>query len=133
MGSLRTFLAAPAAAFALAAPQAMAVDGAELGRAFADCAGRYSAYTEYLWAADGPASEAAARRRDMFVELVEAAAPGPGPEADRAALSLRVAAKAAQRALLDGAAYATDAEDRARAARIALGYIDACDRLLPAG
>jgi hypothetical protein len=93
-----------------------------LGRDFAHCAGRYSALTEHLWTVQAPAAEAA-HRRDLFLDLVEATAPAD------TALTWRVEAKAAQRALLETATFATGPR-AIRAHRDAFGALDLCDRLL---
>lgn len=119
MGGLRTSFAAVCLTLAASGAGAEAFRP-DLGRIFAACAGRYSALTEHLWLHDGPASEDAARRRDLFVELAEAAAE------PALALNWRVAAKAAQRHLLDAAAFGPQG-DAGRHARAALA---ACDRLL---
>jgi hypothetical protein len=132
-----------AAALVLASP-ATADEDAGLVRLFADCAGRYSAFTEHLWLVDGPASEQAAQRRDAFADLTEAALPLPpdtpsplprpgrsGTETDEnRVLGWRVAAKAAQRHLHDAAAFGRDPTHRARSAEVAARHLAQCDRLL---
>lgn len=95
----------------------------DLGRIFADCAGRYSAFTEHLWAVDGPASVEAGRRRDLFVDLAEAAGSG------HRALGWRVSAKAVQRQLLDSATYTTGSRAE-RAGDLARRALARCDQLL---
>lgn len=120
MGGLRRVVAL--VCFAFLGTEAGADDfRPDLGQLFAECAGRYSALTEHLWLHDGPASEEAARRRDLFVELAEAATDPVR------ALNWRVSAKAAQRRLLDTAIFVatdSDAEARSRAA------LASCDQLL---
>ena len=117
MGSLRTLLVAIAAVLPASAASA---DG--LGRDFATCAGRYSALTEHLWTLSAPADEAE-RRRDLFLERVDATAPADD------ALTWRVEAKAAQRGLLETARFAGGPRaTRAQAASAAA--LDLCDRLL---
>lgn len=87
---------------------------------FADCTGRYSATVEHLWMFDGAAADRAAVRRDAFADLLAAL---PDPQDMKAR---RVAAKAAQRHLLDRAAFSGDL----RAGRLARDYLGACDSLL---
>ncbi len=123
MGGLRTLLlalAASAAAFPLRAETLRPLD---LERIFAGCAGRYSAYTEHLWAVDGPASDEAARRRDLFAQLTEAAGTDPR------ALGWRVSAKAVQRQLLERATYTTGPRAE-QADDLARGALAHCDQLL---
>lgn len=102
----------------LAASPAAADD---LLRIFADCAGRYSAETEHRWLVDPADADGFEARRDQFADL--AASLGDGPQV----MGWRLAAKAAQRALLMQATFAANE----RAARTALALRAACDRLLP--
>ena len=104
----------------------------EQGGVFAECAGRYSAETEHLWLMAPASSDPVARRRDDFADLVAAISPDLPPDLAGHLIGLRVAAKAAQRQLLDRAAFATRTDERQRAAALASGFIAACDRLLPA-
>jgi hypothetical protein len=127
MGGLRTSVTA--VCMVLATPAA--ADGAEgLLRRFADCTGRYSAQVEHLWAVDGPASEAAARRRDTLADLTEAALPRPDPDWTARAMAWRIEAKAAQRQLLAQATYGRAGTDADRARTLAQGFLGECDRLL---
>ena len=99
-------------------------------RAFADCAGRLAALTEHQWMFDGPASEGTARRRDQFVALLEAIAPDLAPQDTAQIMEWRVAAKAAQRAVLDLSAFAPDSRQRARTTAAATRVIGTCDRMI---
>lgn len=130
MGSLKTFISALVAGVSLALPApAGQTSPEELVRVFADCAGRYSALTEHLWMWDGPGSEVAADRYNTFGALIDAAMPAsglPGPKV----LEWRIAAKVAQRQLLDRSAFAPDPGAKERAAGLADQAIGRCDRLL---
>ncbi|MDF0600108.1 hypothetical protein P1J78_05135 [Psychromarinibacter sp. C21-152] len=109
-----TLLPAPARAF-------------DLPREFATCTGRYSALMEHQWLTDGPASEDTERRRNRFADLLDAVIP---PGRGREVLGWRIAAKAAQAALLQQATFAADPAARAVARRRADRLIATCDRLL---
>jgi hypothetical protein len=124
MGVLRILPVCMALTAAAAPARAGTLSPQELGQTFASCAGRYSALTEHLWAHDGASSDEAARRRDLFVQLTEAA----GPDARRA-MGWRVNAKAVQRQLLETATY-VDGPRAQRAGALAANAIKACDRLL---
>jgi hypothetical protein len=102
----------------------------EQARVFADCAGRYAALTEHQWMFDGPASEVTARKRDQFAALLEAIAPDLAPQDTARIMEWRVAAKAAQRAVLDLSAFAADTRQRERATATAARVIGACDRMI---
>jgi hypothetical protein len=126
MGGLKTYRILALALTFCAATPAAAGDPVQTLRAFADCAGRYTAETEHLWLFDGPASENIAARRDAFADLVGALAPDAG--VDMAILrGWRVEARAAQGALLSAATFRRDAQ----AGVVARAYIHRCDRLLP--
>ena len=102
----------------------------EQARVFSDRAGRYAGMTEHQWMFDGPASEDSARRRDQFADLPSAVSPDPEPQVTAEILEWRVAARAAQRELLDTAAFVADRGRQQRAGRLASGYLVACDRLI---
>jgi hypothetical protein len=119
------------AALMLAPPAAAApLTPQEQAQAFADCAGRMTALTEHQWMFDGPASEATARRRDQFADLLDALAPDLGPQSAARIMEWRVAARAAQRTLLDLSAFSADPRQRQRADALAKGYVTTCDRLI---
>jgi hypothetical protein len=119
------------AALLLALPAAAAsLSLAEQARVFADCAGRYAALTEHQWMFDGPASEVTARKRDQFAALLEAIAPDLAPQDTARILEWRVAAKVAQRAVLDLSAFNPDPLQRQRADALATAYVTTCDRLI---
>ena len=104
----------------------------ERADAFATCAGLYAAEASHGWLRAEPgASEDAEVRRDGFLDLVAAAA--PGAEGAGRGVSLRAAlvqARLTQRHLLERAAFAPRAEDRRTAGRAAALRRAACDRLL---
>ncbi|MEM6636216.1 MAG: hypothetical protein AAF667_10015 [Pseudomonadota bacterium] len=103
----------------------------DLQRSFADCAGRYSALEHHLWLTDGAAAGRAAMQREAFADLLTAVLPGD-PDAASSALNQRIAARAAQAALLRTAAFGQN--DAARSAKtLASQYIASCDRLLLGG
>jgi hypothetical protein len=102
----------------------------EQARVFSDRAGRYAGMTEHQWMFDGPASEDSARRRDQFADLPSAVSPDREPQVTAEILEWRVAARAAQRELLDTAAFVADRSRQQRAGRLASGYLAACDRLI---
>ncbi len=138
-GRWRQRLAALAAAIGVASGAALAparpgaaqsLPATDLARMFADCTGRYSALMEYLWVVDGPASVAAARRRDLLADLTEAALPLPDPAWASRAMAWRIEAKAAQRQLLDRATWGRPGPDSSHARSRAEAYIADCDRLL---
>ncbi|WP_435259430.1 hypothetical protein ACSBLW_06570 [Thioclava sp. FR2] len=105
------------------APQA----GEEQVYQFASCAGRFSALMEHQWLVDGPESERTARMVANMSALVQAVlAEGQG----RRALSWRIEAKAAQRALLMQADFGTEAPLRQRAQARAEVLLGACRALL---
>ncbi len=119
------------AALALALPATAApLTLTEQARVFADCAGRYAALTEHQWMFDGPASEATARKRDQFAALLEAIAPDLAPQDTARIMEWRVAARAAQRAVLDLSIFAADAGQRARATAAATRVVGTCDRMI---
>jgi hypothetical protein len=128
MCGLRTVRASILALAALGGP-CTASPVTDLARDFADCAGRYAALAEHQWMFDGPASDQSLRRRDIFADLVQAVLPDLPPEVAPALFDRRVAARAAQRGLLDAARFGRQAGHRAQAAARATAYIRACDRL----
>ena len=107
-------------------PLALPVPGG-LVHAVAICAGRLSAWREHQWLLDGPGSEQTAQRLAAMTEILDAAVQ---PGEDRGAWALRIEAKAAQRALLQQAAFATDAAAAAQAAQQAGRLLAACEGLL---
>lgn len=94
---------------------------------FAACTGRFSAELEHAWLmrdADAPAIE---RRREGFVDLLNAVL---GSDRRPAALNLRLQAKVAHAALLSNAAFSGDPARSARARRRARSEIDYCTGFL---
>lgn len=81
----------------------------DLPRTFADCAGRFSATLEHAWLMQDSRADEFASHRRTFLSLLEAT----GADTDGAMLNRRVAAKAAQAALLQQAAFGT-ASDASR-------------------
>ncbi len=131
MSGLRTACSTVWAALLLALPASAApLAPVDLARAFADCAGRYSALTEHFWMFDGAASDGTARRRDQFAALLDAIGPDLPPTEAARIMEWRVAAWAAQRALLEKSAFAADPGQRRRADALATGYVATCDRLI---
>jgi hypothetical protein len=92
-------------------------------RDFAVCTGRYSALVEHQWLVDGPASDLSAGARDSLWALVEAVA---GPGEARRAMTWRIEAKVAQKALLDRAWFAADRVAEKRSAQL----LQACADLI---
>jgi hypothetical protein len=116
---LETFLTAMLLGFGGCGP----ASADPLLREFAVCAGRYSALVEHQWLVDGPASEVSADTRDSLLALVEAVE-APGMAAT--VMGWRIEAKAGQRALLQRAAFARDAEAGKRASEL----LQACAALV---
>jgi hypothetical protein len=114
---LETFLAALAVGFVTGSP----ATADRLLRDFAVCTGRYSALVEHQWLVDGPASDASAGTRDSLWALVKAVA-GPGEAAT--AMTWRIEAKVAQKALLDRAYFAKDQVAEKRSAQLLQGCAD---------
>ena len=98
----------------------------DLPREFATCTGRYSAMMEHAWLMRSGEAEEHAHYRATFVSLLEAVDDNPGP----VTFHRRIAAKAAQAALLQTATFGDDGaqSDWARARAEAL--IAECRRLL---
>ena len=116
---LETFLAALAVGLVAHSP----ATADPLLREFSVCAGRYSALVEHQWLMDGPASEASAGKRDSLLALIEAV---EGPGQHEAALSWRINAKVAQKALLQRAYFGRDAVAKKRSAQL----LQACADLI---
>ncbi|TAG11867.1 MAG: hypothetical protein EAZ40_16620 [Rhodobacterales bacterium] len=114
---LETFLAALAVGIVAGSP----ATADPLLRDFAVCTGRYSALVEHQWLVDGPASDASAGTRDSLWALVKAVA-GPGEAAT--AMTWRIEAKVAQKALLDRAYFAKDQIAEKRSAQLLQGCAD---------
>ncbi|WP_050528800.1 hypothetical protein [Pseudaestuariivita atlantica] len=101
-------------------------------RAFADCAGRYSAEVEHVWLMGGPARDEIMQRRELFAELVQASLPMAEESGitGRQIIAWRVEAKLAHAALLQSATFAGDDAVSDRADRAARGFVTQCDRLI---
>lgn len=94
---------------------------------FANCAGRLTAQLEHQWLMQSTDSDQTQRQRAQMVSLIETIVPeGQG----RKVLSWRTDARAAQRALLTRAQFATDPEDAVWAAQMAEAYLADCTSLL---
>lgn len=120
MSSLRTFILLALMASPLhAAPDA-------LTQRFAQCAGRMSAEMEFAWLIGGTGEQARLFRAHLEDLLEAVATPGDG----RAILDMRIRAKYAQATLLTRSQFNDDAQDAARAARLAARYSDACRAIL---
>ncbi|KAJ55735.1 hypothetical protein ACMU_13695 [Actibacterium mucosum KCTC 23349] len=99
-------------------------------RAFADCAGRFSALEEHQRLFDGPLSAQTARQVQFLNDLIAAMLPD-AQETGREVLSWRIDAKFAQAALLQQAVFGTDNRRANRAQVLATQYIQGCRSLLP--
>jgi len=96
-------------------------------RMFANCAGRLTAQLEHQWLMQSDGSEQTERQRAQMVSLIETIIPdGEG----RKVLSWRTDARAAQRALLNRAQFATDPEDAVWATQMAEAYLADCTSFL---
>ena len=133
MSGLRTLLLGLTAAASLAqGAQAVPASPSERAHLFATCTGRLSALEEHQWLFDGAASEATRRQKDALAALLDAVL----PDAEAAGLprhqplAWRVAAKAAQAALLQDAAFATDPLRRDPSRRAADDHVADCLRLI---
>jgi hypothetical protein len=132
MTGLKTLAGGLCVAAGMVSATPIPVSPTQQAQVFAVCAGRLSALTEHQWLTDGPASEKTARLRDAFADLLEAVEPEaraagmPGTST----IAWRVGAKAAERALLDDALFATDPGRRKRAGAAAEANIAACRGLI---
>ncbi|WP_296425191.1 hypothetical protein [Yoonia sp.] len=113
----------------LASPcaQAQSLRADDQLRTFATCAGRLSAVMEYQWMFDGPASDHTKAQRAAVLDLIAAIVP---PDQTRAVLHWRIAAKAAQSALLRRATFNDDPADADWARRTSARMTRACASLL---
>ena len=131
MGSLRTLLLAAAA---LAASDAMALPASpvERVRIFADCAGRLDALEHHQWMVAGPASEITRAERIAFSDILAALIPDARAVGlpRLSAVSWRIEARAAQRALLETAEFSNDPARAADAGAMAEQYLITCRQLL---
>jgi hypothetical protein len=132
MGALRTLGAALAACVATQSA-ALPVSSHERARVFADCAGWLLAVEEHQRIFDGPASEATARQRAAFLDLLDAVLPHAEAQGlpPGMAMSWRVTARAEQSALLTRAAFAPDPLARGPALAAAEARVAVCEGLLP--
>ncbi|MEM0949351.1 MAG: hypothetical protein AAGK37_18280 [Pseudomonadota bacterium] len=128
MGALRTYIAALAA---LTATHAVALPNSpeDRARAFADCAGRYSAVAEHARLFDGDAAEEAEAHRNLFITLLEATLPDIDTST-RTSLNWRIDSKAAHAALLSTAAFTLDAKRAQFARDAAKRHIAVCSALI---
>lgn len=102
-------------------------DGSDPLLLFAACAGRYSAEMEHRWLIGTDAAEVT-RTRATLIDLIDATiSPGRGPEV----LARRIEAKMAQASLLQRATFNRDAQDAARARRLAATALGHCRALMP--
>lgn len=101
----------------------------DLPNTFADCAGQFSATMEHAWLMQDPRAEEFDGHRQAFLSLLEAV----GAEPDGAMLNRRIAAKAAQAALLQQAAFGTDSDASRWAGRRAEAQLATCKLLLLGG
>lgn len=124
MGGLKTLLAALVLAAPLAGP-ARADDG--FLRQIASCAGRLSAQMEHQWLLSDPGADLTERRRDAFLDVLEAVrTPDRGTEI----LAWRIDAKMAQASLLRRGTFNGDAEDALWARRQADMILAGCGALI---
>ncbi|MBW4708183.1 hypothetical protein KX928_10345 [Roseobacter sp. YSTF-M11] len=99
----------------------------DMSRAFAGCAGRFSAETEHAWLTGSDRADHLQNRRATFVSLLEATI----DEGDqRRMLSYRIDAKFAHAALLQTATFGQDDDHAAAARQLADLYLLNCSRLL---
>lgn len=131
MGGVRTLMAATVATCFGASAAPGNPDTIELTRLFADCAGRFLAEAEHEALFSGHAAQQAMDSRDDFLMLLGAVLPAARaaglPEAR--ALSWRVEARAAQRALLAAGEFNMRQDAATRARATAERYIATCNRL----
>ena len=126
MGGMKTLVVGCLASVLLAPAAGAAID---LPRAFAECAGRFSASMEHAWLMQDPGADRFERDRAAFVDLLDAV----GGASGRQALAQRIDAKAAQARLLQEASFGTDSERAAWALRRADEQLATCRLLLLGG
>lgn len=126
MGGMKTLAVGYLALMLLASAAGAAVD---LPRAFAECAGRFSASMEHAWLMQDPDAAAFERDRAAFAGLLDAVGAPQGQQV----LALRIDAKAAQARLLQEARFGTDSDRAAWALRRAEEQLATCRLLLLGG
>lgn len=96
-------------------------------RTFAYCAGRLTAQLEHQWLLQSDQSTKTERQRAEIVMILQAMAT---QDRGRDVLGWRTEARAAQRALLERATFATDPEDAKWAGEMAESYLLECTGFL---
>lgn len=109
------------------APSAAAAVPNETLRAFATCAGRYSATMEYQWLMSDPAADQTEARRAAMLSLIDAIMTRND---GRSVLAWRIDAKQAHAVLLTRSTFNSDEADAAWALRRAEAQLATCTGLL---